>query len=218
LKEKSIEIPVHRNRVVHSPRPLAIACVLVMAALIVSDLRSQDNDGPSRVDTAPTPPSTAPGDHDHAGAQIQRFMPNNFTPEQRVRIERLFKEIICKCPKEGWTKTLEGCPDGCADQQKNQVRVAVQQGISDAAILATQESAYGPRVLARTRAEGLTGFFVYFMPFIVLAAFSALVVVVLVRLTRRTSAATESSSSGGTLSAADREWDDEIERELEEMD
>ena len=209
---------VHRKRVFSLTRWLAFVSVFVLSSSAARTAWTQDSDGPS----ASPPPVTAvaPDDHDHSGVELRHFAPDEFSKEQRIRIERLFKEIICSCPKENWTKTLEGCPDGCANQQKNQVRLAVQQGISDAAILEAQVSMYGPKVLARTRFEGLTGFFVYVLPFLGLVAVAWFVVLLLLRWTRKSSAPAAATAGGpaSPLSDEEQRWDDEIERELSEMD
>lgn len=38
------------------------------------------------------------------------------------RYSRLTQEVICACPDENWTRTLQSCPDGCANPQKFELR------------------------------------------------------------------------------------------------
>ena len=47
------------------------------------------------------------------------------------RLNRLYAEFKCKCPKENWTRTLAGCFEPCVDPQKGLVRRLVAEGLSD---------------------------------------------------------------------------------------
>lgn len=164
-------------------------------------------------------PSPGSDGHGH-GVQLPLSSERDFTREQQTRIEWLFKQIICSCPRENWTKTLEGCPDGCANPQKEQVRDGVDAGLSNDAILDKQLAMFGPQVLARTSAQGVVGFLLYILPFLGLLVFAILIVFFLTRVIKPVSA-TEAAAAPvekGKSSGSDQQWDDEIERELEQMD
>ena len=51
--------------------------------------------------------------------------------EDARRLNRLYAEFKCKCPKENWTRTLAGCFEPCVDPQKDLVRRLVAEGLSD---------------------------------------------------------------------------------------
>ncbi len=51
--------------------------------------------------------------------------------EDARRLNRLYAEFKCKCPKEDWTRTLAGCFEPCVDPQKDLVRRLVAEGFSD---------------------------------------------------------------------------------------
>lgn len=176
--------------------------------------------------SAQAPPGGAGG---HGEADELTFDSRDYTPEQLLRLEKLFSLIVCKCPRENWTKSLAGCPEGCALEQKVQARQAVKAGKTDEEILAEQVKLYGPQVLARTPAEGLAGFYLYLLPFLCLAFFATVMVLILRRLTRRTArpevqAAAEPGAEGAPGAAAaasspeDEEWSRKIEQELQEME
>ena len=186
---------------------LRFACLAVASAAIalapVSAQESAAGDG-------------AVDDHDHAPGHVHDDIdPQSFTAAEKIRINRLFDLVFCQCPKESWTKTLNGCPDGCADLQKGQIRTAIKAGKTDREILDEQIRLFSPKVLARTPAEGLTGFTFYWLPFVVLAVAGALVLVVLKVVVKPIE-----QPAGGALpkTTADRAVADQIERELEEME
>lgn len=52
------------------------------------------------------------------------------------RYRRLTGLLVCACPDENWTRTLHGCPDGCANPQKEELRALLVADKSDADILA----------------------------------------------------------------------------------
>lgn len=180
----------------------------------------------------------APDDHDHE-RKAPAFDSRGYTPEELARIDRLFGMIVCKCPDEGWTRSLSGCPNSCADEQKSQVRAAVKAGWSDERILDDQRDRYGPKAIGRTSAGGLSGMLLYLGPFLAFLAFLVVVVMVVRRLSRPLTASggdleaalsPQSPPSGAPgarpsetpehpeLSEEDRRLGEEIERELEEMD
>lgn len=158
----------------------------------------------------------AGGDHDHAAGNVQDDIdPQSFTAAEKIRVDRLFDLVICQCPKENWTKTLNGCPDACANQQKSQIRSAIKDGKTDRQILEEQVRLYSPKVLSRTPAEGLTGFTLYALPFILLAVAGAFVLVFLKAAVKPFN---RPSGSAVPATTEDRAIADQIERELEEME
>lgn len=152
------------------------------------------------------------------GVRAKHFDPGDFTPEERERIDRLFFRVICKCPRENWSKTLAGCPDACADPQKNEIRAGVKAGQTDAQILAEQVQKYGPRVLAIPKS-----LLASLVPYIVLLILAVFVLVLLGRSIRPAAkssgdAARRAGSAEADLSAEDRKIADAVERDLEELD
>lgn len=193
---------------------LTVCCCLGFLAFawMAAPLSAQDAGSSVR-------PALGSDGHGH-GVHLPLSSERNFTREQQARIEWLFKQIICSCTRENWTKTLEGCPDGCANPQKEQVRDGVTTGLSNDAILDKQLAMFGPQVLARTSAQGVVGFLLYILPFVGLLVFAVLIVSFLTRVIKPASAteAAAKASEKGKSSGSDQQWDDEIERELEQMD
>ncbi len=152
------------------------------------------------------------------GERAKPYDPREFTPQQRERIDRLFYRVMCKCKKENWSKTLAGCPDACADEQKQEIRVAVKAGRSDQEILDEQARKYGPRALAIPDSTLASWF-----PYMVLGGLTVVVLLILARSIRpapRTGPEGESQgpASPSGLSEEDRRIADAVERDLEEMD
>lgn len=187
------------------PAPGLLALLLLLASFgAPSSLRAQLDDH---------------HDHDHGS-----FETPELTAEESQRVNRLFSTIICSCPKENWTLSLNGCPNACADHQKNMVLRAVKEGKSDEQILATQVQVFGPKVVGRTRADGFQGFLVYAGPFILLAAAAFFVIAFIRGVTRRSREAASGTSTASAPAASsslndeDRALSDAIDRELENMD
>ncbi len=161
-------------------------------------------------------------DHDHG-----KFDASDITVEQEQRINRLFSMVICNCPKENWTLSLNGCPNSCADHQKNEVLAMVKQGKSDEEILNQQIEWHGPKAVGRIKAKGMSGLLVYGGPFVLLMGALIGVVLFLKSVTNKVlespksspeSSSADSTSSDQALTDEDRQLGDAIERELEEMD
>ena len=156
-----------------------------------------------------------PSDHDGHGHSTVTLNPKDFTAPELERISALYSQIICACPNENWTKTLAGCPDGCADRQKQMVRDGVKAGKSDAQIINEQVRGYGTEQI-RAQPDSVfskTG------PYIALGILGIVMGLVLARSVRKRGGVTPS----GTLTAAPKHGDDasasdQIERDLEEMD
>jgi hypothetical protein len=137
-----------------------------------------------------------------------------------AREDELFGRIMCWCPKEDWTKTLSGCPDPCANEQKDLVRAWLTEGLTETEILARMEAhpKGGPQALAVPAFEGsnLVG---YLLPFGLLAFAVVLVAVLLRRAVRRPRASGPEFGGEGPDATTPEEarFGDEIERELREM-
>ena len=127
----------------------------------------------------------------------------------RQRARNLFAEIVCKCPRENWSKSLLNCPDGCADQQKQEILEQITLEWDDARIIDYQVKAYGPR--AHGKPDDLL---TYLLPVLFLLVCVSVVSVVFSRW-RRASSVARGARGHGPPSA-----DDElaaIERELKEL-
>jgi hypothetical protein len=188
--------------------PRAALAIVLMALALGRGLWAQAQGAAGSAERSPD---------DGHGHEAERFDSRDWKPEDLARMERLFGLIICACPREGWTKTLSGCPDGCADPQKGAVRAAMRAGQSDEQILAAQEARHGPRVLARASAEGASGLTLYLGPFVVLAVLATLVILLLRRLTRGLPDPAAAPASRKP-DASDEAWGRRIEKELESMD
>ena len=132
--------------------------------------------------------------------------------EDKDRYGRLVTLLNCACKSENWTRTLEGCPDGCADPQKKEIRDLIGEGKSDEEILAFMEGNYGPKVIATTPFSGIH-VVVYLAPVLLLAGGAALI---LSYLRRRTSGPGPTGESPAT-DAEDEVLRQKLDRELEEM-
>ncbi len=199
----------------------------LLAAILPFSLTLQlGAQAPASEEKPPPKPAEAQAPSGGAGGHGEvdelTFDSRDYTPEQLIRLEKLYSLIVCKCPRENWTKSLAGCPEGCALEQKVQVRQAVKAGKTDEEILAEQVKLYGPQVLARTPAEGLAGFYLYLLPFLCLAFFAIVMVLILRRLTRRTARpevlAGQTPAPAAAPSREDEEWSRKIEQELQEME
>jgi cytochrome c-type biogenesis protein CcmH/NrfF len=158
---------------------------------------------------------------------------SDYTREERERIERLFTLVICACPKEGFTKTLAGCPDGCADEQKREVRAGVKAGKTDQQILEEQVIAHHTREVLSLPDSRLA----HLVPYLALGVMVMVVLGILVKSIRpRPPAGSPAPSalppgkaaaggpaanggrSGNADSAEEARLDAAVERDLAEMD
>ncbi len=190
--------------------------ILLLSLSLLAALASPPGAG------AQEPPPVDDG-HGHDPSEHEEdIAPEDLTADERRRVLRLETLIVCKCPRENWTKSLAGCPDGCALEQKMQVRRAVKEGKTDSEILDDQVRRYGVQVLARAPASGWSGFAIYVLPFLLLFALAGLMAIVLSRSLRKPAseppAPVPSAVSASGDQESDREIEREIDRELEEMD
>lgn len=132
---------------------LGALVVLLTGSLAVADDADPDTSVQRRIGAR----------HDASGSMVPPLDPKDWTAAQIKRIERLEGFYICACPKEKYTKTLAGCPDGCADEQKILIRESVREGKSDAEIREVMVERYTSRVVGQTSWSG-SGKWVYILP------------------------------------------------------
>jgi cytochrome c-type biogenesis protein CcmH/NrfF len=134
-----------------------------------------------------------------------------------MRTSRLHQGLMCWCREENWTRTLQGCTDGCAEPQKTLIMTWIAEGYTDEEIIQkmVDHPMGGPKVRALPEAEGWN-LVAYWLPFALGAGGIALVAVCLLRFVRprrkRVAAAAEPASR------EDEESSERIERELREME
>ena len=138
---------------------------------------------------------------------------------------RLWGKIICWCTDEGWTKTLAGCPDGCANPQKTMVENGLDEGLTDEEIIErmVNDPRGGEQVRASLKAEGFN-LVAFWMPVLTGGFALVLVVLALRRLVHRGGADAPAAQRGDGAAdgvdggpAQDR-WTELVEKELEELD
>jgi len=139
--------------------------------------------GTGAQEDATGPVAAAARDGDGAeghGMEGKPYDPADYTPGQRERVDRLFTLVICACPKEGYTKTLAGCPDGCADEQKREVRAGVKAGKTDQQILDEQVMVHGTKQVLSLPDSRLA----HLVPYLALAVMVLVVLAILVASVR----------------------------------
>jgi hypothetical protein len=82
--------------------------------------------------------------HDHGHGTAERDL-SQLTAQQRADALEAWKHVYCNCPKENWSRLLIGCPDGCADTQKQQILARIVEGWDRERIVAEQVRLYGTR-------------------------------------------------------------------------
>jgi len=182
----------------------SVPFVAALALLIAASSRAGD-------EPPPRPPAGAPevDEHGHSVHSHYPYDPRDFTAEQRERIERLFRHVICACPRENFTKTLAGCPDDCADTQKGMIRAAVKAGKTDQEIFDEQVRAAGTRQVLSVPESALA----HYGHFIILGVLTVGVVWLLRRSLKPPEA------GGKTKSGPDEErLGDAVDRDVAEMD
>ena len=134
------------------------------------------------------------------------------------RMEALHRNILCWCPDENWSRTLAGCTDPCANEQKAMVQRGVDEGLSDAEII-QQMVDYprgGPSVRAIPEIAG-TNLLGYMLPLILVAAGVLVVVVLLFGLSSRRPPLAAPAGGEPEEGEEDRIWGERIEKEIKEM-
>jgi|GEM_PF-1797578 len=108
-------------------------------------------------------------------------------PGDSKRILRLFSEFKCKCPKEDWTRTLEGCFEPCVDPQKALIRKLVAQGLDDGEIQVRMiQDAGTEKVVARPSAAYWILLLPNLFPITFFFVLGGGVVLILMRMRRQT--------------------------------
>jgi len=152
------------------------------------------------------------------GSPSKEYDYREFTPEQRERIDYLFRRVMCACPRENWTRTLAGCPDDCADAQKAQVRAAVKRGLSNEEVLAEQVKRYDTEEVLSLPPSNLA----HLVPYAALAALAVVVVGLLVRAVRPAGGPAPSGAATAATpdarSEEEKRLDAAVEKDLAEME
>jgi len=156
------------------------------------------------------------------GADAEAAVDLAFRENMKARREGIEREVMCWCTTENWTRTLAGCAEGCAEEQKGLIREWLAAGLTDAEIVERMVAhpKGGSRVRAVPEATG-TNRLGYVAPFAFLAAAALVLAIVLRRVIRRGPPDRTPVGQNGEAPAPD-DVDDEIgrqiERELEEME
>ena len=144
--------------------------------------------------------------------------------DRSSRREHLWRVIMCWCPREKWTRTLAGCPDACADEQKAMVSTWVSEGRTSNEVveLMVAHPQGGEKVRGYLKATGINRLG-YLLPFLFFGAAVVVFGVVLRRVTRKRDEPAAPSSDGGDSpkedpSEEDGHWGELVEKELKEMD
>jgi cytochrome c-type biogenesis protein CcmH/NrfF len=152
-------------------------------------------------------------------ASRARSVVSEAAEDRRVaRIEALHRGILCWCPSESWTRTLSGCTESCADEQKAMVQRGVDDGLSDAEIIQqmVDDPRGGPRVRAIPETTG-TNLLGYILPLILVAGGVFVVVAALFGLSSRRAPPAAPGGGSSAEGDEDRIWGERIEKEIKEM-
>lgn len=118
---------------------LAVGAVAALAAPALA--QEEPHSTPGREGLAEEDP------HDHGGHGREIDL-SQLTPDQRRTALAAWNHVYCKCPNENWSRILAGCPDGCADPQKQEILGRVVEGWDLDRIVAEQVQRYGERANA----------------------------------------------------------------------
>jgi cytochrome c-type biogenesis protein CcmH/NrfF len=140
----------------------------------------------------------------------------------QMRKDALLRGLVCWCPKEEWTRTVAGCAEPCADEQKDLVARWLAGGFTDEEIIGRMVAhpKGGPRVRAAPLASG-TNLVGYLGPFAILVAAAVIAALALRRVLRGRGgekAALLPERAAGPDGRGDDEIGERIERELKEME
>lgn len=149
-------------------------------------------------------------------ARAQVLVEKAAKEHRQARIDGLERSIICWCPDESWTRTLSGCAQGCAEEQKGLIRAWIDEGATDSEIIdrMVAHAKGGPKVRAIPEAKG-ANWIGYLGPGILTVA-GAVIVALLLRRTRRRGG--PSTRTAARSAAAEDDIGEQIERELREME
>ena len=92
----------------------------------------------------------------------------DLSPAARRRVEHLYQQLMCDCPRETYSRTLANCPDACANPQKDLIVAMVNEERSDQEVFEAmlQRVGHDQRVLASPRS--FFGRWAYVLPFVFL--------------------------------------------------
>jgi len=136
-----------------------------------------------------------------------------------ARIEALYRGLMCWCPNEDWTRTLAGCTESCADEQKAMVQRGVDEGLSDEEIIQqmVNHPRGGPRVRAIPETTG-TNLLGFVLPVVFFAVGVIVVIAALIGLSRHRGGPSPPLGKKLPETEEDRVWSERIEKELKEME
>jgi hypothetical protein len=85
---------------------------------------------------------------------VEDLVKEAFRLHRNRRISSLETSLICWCKEEDWTRTLAGCPEGCAMEQKMLIGAWLDEGATNDEIIErmVQHPRGGPRVRAAPEA------------------------------------------------------------------
>ncbi len=156
-----------------------------------------------------------------AKERLGEFFDATFEEHRAMRRGALWGSLMCWCPKENFTRTLSGCPDGCAEEQKHLIEDWLTAGLTNAEIVermvAHDKGSEKVRGYLKPESFNLLS---YALPalFLIIATF---VLLAFLQRAKRPGGGRElqaSSMRTGRGAAGDEAWDDEIERKLKEME
>ncbi|MCZ6689252.1 MAG: cytochrome c-type biogenesis protein CcmH [Planctomycetota bacterium] len=128
------------------------------------------------------------------------------------RYTELTQLLACACPKENFTRTLRGCPDTCADPQKEMIKTMLDDGKTNDEILQYMVAQYRtPKVLATAPFAGIH-LLAYLFPVAFMLAGGYVIFSYLRARTDRRASPPEGSPGGD-----DDAWEKKIEAELKEL-
>jgi cytochrome c-type biogenesis protein CcmH/NrfF len=145
-------------------------------------------------------------------AEAERLVALAQEKTRALRRQRLLDSFLCKCPEEDWTRTVAGCWQPCANEQKAWVDAWIDEGYTDDEIAERMVEAAGTDkvlVVPRSWLSSLT-------PYWILAGASVFVALVLVSARRRSRRAQAPESPEHSRAAAVAAGDTEIEARLED--
>jgi cytochrome c-type biogenesis protein CcmH/NrfF len=144
------------------------------------------------------------------------------------RLSALEASLMCWCKDENWTRTLSGCPEPCANQQKMLIRSWLEEGITNDEIIQrmVDHPSGGSRVRAAPEARGVS-WIGYLAPAAIFCVALVLVALFLRRAMRPAAGApgapgAAAGTGTGTGTRTGTDTDDavaeQVERELREME
>lgn len=148
--------------------------------------------------------------------RAEKIVGDTVTLHLAKRTRDLHSSLMCWCDSEDWTRTLAGCPETCAQPQKDLIQQWLREGLTDTEVIdrmvrqaVALKGPEGVKVKASSKSIGL------YTPFVILLVAGVFVALFLRRLVKR------GAQEGGpepSQETGDAEWGERLERELKEMD